>query len=220
MLGTVDGRSKAWDCGTGNGQVAIELAKSFSFVAATDISREQLKHAGLRGNVGYAIARAEEVPFTDSVFDLIAVAQALHWFDFDKFFREVHRTLRPDGVLAVFGYERCAIDPSTDRILDRLHDEIVGPYWDDERRHVETRYEHIPFPYKEIPPPAFSISYDWTLDQLLGYISTWSAVQHYIDRNASSPTDHIIDDLRQNWRSDEVKRVIFPVFIKLGRRNL
>jgi SAM-dependent methyltransferase len=216
LLGTVEETSMAWDCGTGNGQVAVELAKSFSFVSATDISRDQLKHAGIRDNIAYSLARAEDAPFPDGVFDLITVAQALHWFAFDKFFHEANRTLKPHGVLAVFGYERCTIDPSIDRVLDHLHDEIVGPYWDDERRHVETRYEHIPFPYKELTTPSFAISYDWTLDQLLGYIGTWSAVQHFIDRNASSPVDRIIGDLRRNWSGDEVKKITFPVFLRAG----
>ena len=35
----------AWDCGTGNGQVALELSKYFKEVHATDISEKQIQNA-------------------------------------------------------------------------------------------------------------------------------------------------------------------------------
>jgi SAM-dependent methyltransferase len=216
LLGSVEGRATAWDCGTGNGQVAVELAKHFALVVATDISVQQLRHAAARKNISYSISPAERPPFADAAFDLITVAQALHWFSFDDFFREADRTLKPRGVLTAFGYERPMIDAAVDPILNRLHDDIVGPYWDDERLHVETRYAHIPFPYTNLQPPSFSISYVWTLDHFLGYLDTWSAVRHYIDRNASSPVDLIIADLRRNWERQEVKKVTFPVFVRAG----
>ena len=37
-------RGRAWDCGTGNGQVAIDLSRHFKEVFATDISVNQIKN--------------------------------------------------------------------------------------------------------------------------------------------------------------------------------
>lgn len=79
----------AWDCGTGNGQLAIELAKEFRKVKATDISEEQLQHAFTADNVEYSVQAAESTCFEDNSFDLITVAQAVHWFEIDKFNEEL-----------------------------------------------------------------------------------------------------------------------------------
>ena len=38
LLPQVPGRRRAWDCATGNGQVAAVLARHFEHVAATDLS--------------------------------------------------------------------------------------------------------------------------------------------------------------------------------------
>ncbi len=55
--------TNAWDCGTGNGQVAIELAKAFKHVYATDISQSQLSNAVNAANITYALQPAEATNF-------------------------------------------------------------------------------------------------------------------------------------------------------------
>ena len=50
---------RAWDCGTGNGQVARELARFFKEVYATDIRRQQLQNAIERPNIFYSCQAAE-----------------------------------------------------------------------------------------------------------------------------------------------------------------
>lgn len=42
---------------------------------------------------------AEKIPFINEAFDVVTVAQAFHWFDAPKALREIHRVLRPDGLL-------------------------------------------------------------------------------------------------------------------------
>src|ERR1044071_4024914 len=75
----------AWDCGTGNGQVAEKLADRFAKVYATDISAKQLQQAAQKNNIVYSLERAEKTGFADDSFDLITIAQAIHWFDLDLF---------------------------------------------------------------------------------------------------------------------------------------
>ena len=77
------------DCGTGNGQAASVLAEYFKEVHATDISEKQIKNAIQKPNLHYHVCRAEETPFADNQFDLIVSATAVHWFDFNEFFKEI-----------------------------------------------------------------------------------------------------------------------------------
>lgn len=87
-------KNTAWDCGTGNGQVAIELAKTFIKVYATDISHSQLENAIKADNIEYSVQAAESSLFENNHFDLIIVAQAIHWFNFEEFYQEVKRTAK------------------------------------------------------------------------------------------------------------------------------
>lgn len=47
---------------------------------------------------------ANDLPHEHSSLTLIISAQAAHWFDLPYFFKEVQRTLKSNGVLALFGY--------------------------------------------------------------------------------------------------------------------
>src|SRR6266498_4916115 len=82
------GNSLAWDCGTGNGQAAIGLAKYFDKVYATDASAEQILRAYPYAKVDYSVEPAEHVSLGASSTDLVTVAVAIHWFNFDEFYRE------------------------------------------------------------------------------------------------------------------------------------
>ena len=206
----------AWDCATGNGQVAKYLSGHFEEVYATDISQQQLDHAAKEKNISYSKAPAESTSFHDNQFDLITVAQALHWFDRDKFYREAQRVGKPGSLLAVWGYAMLDIEPDIDKLILEFYNGTVGPYWDDARRLVEQEYRSISFPFEEIQSPRFSITVQWTLDQLSGYFSSWSSTQKYIKETGADPVPGFIETLRQHWDTP-VKVVSFPVFVKLGR---
>src|SRR5262245_2764083 len=90
------GHSLSWDCGTGNGQAAIGLAKHFHRVHATDASAEQISRAYPHDKVDYGVEPAEHVLLNNSSTDLVTVAVAIHWFKFDEFYREVKRVLKPN----------------------------------------------------------------------------------------------------------------------------
>src|SRR5690349_13259240 len=103
---------RAWDCATGNGQIAVKLAERFGVVEATDISDNQLKNAQPNSRVKYSNQPAETPDFNDGAFDLIVVGQAAHWFDFDRFYEQVRRVLKPDGFLALVGYNLLKVEPA------------------------------------------------------------------------------------------------------------
>lgn len=207
----------AWDCATGTGQVARELAKDFITVEATDMSAEQLKHAYPADNIKYSVQKAEHTTFADDSFDLITVAQAVHWFDFHQFNDEVKRVGRSNSVIALIGYELNNITPEIDTIVRAFYTDVVGSYWDPERRHVQDRYQNIPFPYRELEIPEITNIKLWQLENLIGYLNTWSAVQHYEKKNGNNPVRQIEDDLRKAWGNVETRRVNFPIIFKVGR---
>lgn len=216
IVSFVKKKGTALDVATGNGQVALKLAPFFNLVCATDISLEQIAKAPTAMNVVYKQEPAEQSDFQDHRFDLITVAQAIHWFAFDAFYNEVYRTLKSDGIFAVLGYGLFSTNPDSDAILMDYYHNIVGPYWDTERKYIDERYETIPFPFDEIQPQKFSNHFVWTFDQLIGYLDTWSATQHYKNKNGKDPVDLIREDLRISWENNS-KKVTFPLLLRIGK---
>jgi ubiquinone/menaquinone biosynthesis C-methylase UbiE len=216
LLSIIENKQAAWDCGTGNGQVAQELAKYFNTVFATDISETQVQHAVKLSNIFYSVEAAEKTSFPSKTFDLITVAQAIHWFDFEPFYKEVERTMKPGGKLAVIGYGLFKSDEKTDLVINRFYHEIIGSYWDKERKYVDENYQTIPFPFKEIKSPDLQNIFEWTFEQMIGYLETWSAVQHYIKANHHNPIDLVSNDLRLAWADDNIKKIRFPIFLRIG----
>jgi SAM-dependent methyltransferase len=209
-------KDRAWDCATGNGQVATKLSPHFRDVLATDISQQQLEHATPAKNIHYTVCAAEKTTFPDDHFDLVTVAQALHWFDRERFYNEVVRVGKHNSILAVWGYGQLNINPEIDKLMLDFYNNIVGPYWDDARRLVEQHYQTIAFPFGEIPAPAFSINLQWTIDQLSGYLQSWSATQKYIKENGHDPVPAFIQSLEKYWKNS-VLDVSFPIFMRVGR---
>ena len=207
----------AWDCGTGNGQVAVQLAEYFDEVFATDISEKQVREAPAHPRIRYALEPGEQCSAPDDAFDLIVVAQAIHWFDFDRFYAEVRRVSKPGGVLAVVGYGLFQTDSSAlNEVIRQFYTEIVGPYWDPERRYLDEAYRTIPFPFEEIRTPEFSMQYRWSLDDLLGYLGTWSAVQHFERQKGVDPVGLVEAELRRVKEDNEEINVRFPLLLRVG----
>lgn len=208
----------AWDCGTGNGQVAMELSKYFQRVYATDISEEQIQNAFWDDKISYNVEAVESCTSSDRSFDLIVAAQSIHWFNFDQFYTQVRRTLRPKGLIAIIGYDLIQIDEPMNSIISDLYLNILGPYWDQERKYLDEKYQTIPFPFNEIESPSFTIELEWSLEQLIGYLQSWSAVQHYITEKKVNPIQEIQQKLAKAWGKDKKKKIEFPVFLRLGKR--
>jgi ubiquinone/menaquinone biosynthesis C-methylase UbiE len=215
------GHSKVWDCACGNGQATVDLAARFKKVFATDASQEQIAAATPHPAIEYRVAPAEQSGLPDDSVALVTVAQALHWFDFDRFYAEAKRVLRVNGVLAVWAYGINTVEgESVDRLVRQYYSTIVGPYWPPERTLVEDGYRTIPFPFDEITPPAFRMEASWTLDQLLGYFSTWSATSRYIKANGHNPLEPLGAELERAWGDPGSSRsVVWPLTLRVGRQR-
>ena len=216
IVSLVPHKDTALDVATGNGQVAAALASYFKEVYGTDISAKQLQNAKPAPNLIYKEGSAEDTGFANEQFDLVTVAQAIHWFNFDAFYTEVRRILKPDGLLAVMGYGLFSTNPETDAIINHFYKDVIGPYWDAERRYVDDNYATIPFSFTEIETQKFTNHFTWTFDQLTGYLETWSAVQHYIKQNGANPIDSIRADLQASWEKND-KQVTFPLLLRIGK---
>ena len=218
LAGLCPARDLAWDCGTGNGQAAHGLVPHFARVVATDASADQIANAVPHERITYHVAPAAQSPLETHTADLVTVAQAIHWFDHDRFYAEVRRVLKPGGVVAAWTYALLQITPAIDRAVMRLYEYIVDPYWPPERRLVEAAYRTIPFPFEELQPPAFAIALTWSLGDLLGYLGTWSAVGRFINAHGTNPVDRIAEELTRAWGDPaERKSTHWQLHLRVGR---
>jgi hypothetical protein len=218
IVSLVPRRRVAWDCATGNGQAARDLGRYFDRVIATDGSPDQIAQAIPRTNVDYRVASAESSGLAARSVDLVTVAQALHWFAHYGFFSEVRRVAVPGGVVAAWSYASCHAGPDVEAILREFEEGTVGPYWNPERKWVVERYQTIPFPFVEIPAPAFELRAKWTLRQLGAYLQSWSAVAKFQRERGTDPVAPLLERLAGHWGPPEQPRdVTWPLNIRVGR---
>ena len=209
----------AWDCATGNGQAAASLSRYFTFVIATDLNHAQLDVAIKKDNISYHAWPAEKTKIPSASIDLITIAQALHYFDFTHFYQEAKRVLKPDGVIAAWCYSLGSISPDLDKIIKKVYSDILGnTYWPKERRYVDEQYHTIPFPFTRLVSPQFYTEKAITLDELLGYLSTWTAVKEYERRNNANPLDLVKEEFKTAWGPPETKHIMrWPIHLLVGK---
>ena len=212
-------REAVWDCGCGSGQASVALAQHFTAVHATDVSPEQIAAANPDERVTYKVAPAERSGLASRSVDLVTVAQALHWFEVTAFYTEAARVARPGALLVVWPYPRPAfVDAALDRRFGDFYDGIVGPYWPPERSHVEAGYRTLSFPFEEIATPAFGLDLEWTLEQVVGYVSSWSATARYRQALGTDPVPLLRESLGAIWPAEGARaEVRMPLTLLAGK---
>lgn len=207
------GRKLAWDAGTGNGQAARLLAQHFERVYGTDASAEQIAQAEPHPRIDFVAEPAEDCSLSNAICDLVLVAQALHWFDLDRFYGEVLRVLRPGGLLAAVGYGWFYVDPVVDEIVGRTLLKPLEPLWAAGNRLLIDGYRTIPFPGQEVWLTPCAIHLGWTREQLEAYVSSWSAVQ----RCEPAVVSAAFEELVRVWPGDQPRHVVMPVVTRAAR---
>jgi SAM-dependent methyltransferase len=208
----------AWDCGCGTGQATLDLAERFERVIGTDPSAAQIAEAPAHPRIEWRVAPGENSGIASATCDLVGIAQALHWLDIPAFFREAARVARPGGLIAAWSYGDVRLDaPDADALVRHYARTTVGSYWPPQRRIVDEGYRSVVMPFDEIDVPAFEMEERWTLDQLLGYIRTWSATNRYRDAHKQDPTEPLGEQLRELWGdAAEARRVWWPLAVRAG----
>lgn len=217
LASVAPGTALAVDAGCGNGQLTVLLAAYFDQVQGVDPSADQIAHAAGHPHVAYACAPAEKLPVADGAAQLITAAQAAHWFDLPRFYAEARRIAAPGAVLALISYGVPQLDPALEARFSRFYCEEIGPYWPAERKLVDTGYTDLPFPFKEQAAPALDMRKTWTLEALLGYLSTWSAVRRVREAAREDILHAFVADLTAMWGDPAQSREIrWPINMRLG----
>lgn len=211
---------QALDIACGNGQASRPLLKHFNQVLACDASLLQLQAGSEQPGLQLFVAEAQTQPLQNHCLDLIVVAQALHWFATPAFFAEVRRLLKPGGVFCAWCYGLMRLDSALDELIDTFYHSTLSDYWLPGRASVDAEYRDIDNPFNTLVPPASAIEANWTLEQLLGYLRTWSAVQRYERQHGIDPLLQLEPGLRQLWGDAKRTRFVhWPLHFLAGTPN-
>ena len=207
----------AWDVATGNGQSAIALTDFFDKVIATDASLQQIENAQQHPKIEYKVESAETSSLPDNAVDLVTVAVGVHWFDFEKFYKEVKRVLKPEGIIAVWMYYFPFIDGRTEKIVQQMRLDILKDYWPERYIHILTKYEMLPFPFPRLESPKFTFTTKWQMQDLVNFFHSWSGTQKYIEIKNTDPVELVMDDLQEAWGDPQkVKEIKWDLYLKTG----
>jgi len=171
--------------------------------------------ADVHSGIEFRVARAEDSGLPSSTVDLITVAQALHWFDIDAFFAEAGRILKPCGVLAFWCYHNYTVNPACDEVIGAIFDSVDN-YWPAESEIVDSCYRDVTMPFTEMPVDDLSMTTQWTVDEALDYMRTWSASQRFMAENGTDPVAAHAAELRQQWGGGK-RGVNWPLILRVGR---
>ncbi|MGH7481570.1 MAG: methyltransferase domain-containing protein [Longimicrobiales bacterium] len=212
-------RRLAWEAGCGSGQLSVSLADRFDRVIATDASAAQLAHAPRPARVAYQCAMAEHSPIRSGVVDLSIAAQAAHWFDLPAYWTEVRRVGRADAVVALVSYGLVATgDAALDAALRDFHERALAGHWAPQRRHVDSGYRTLEFPFAEIATPALELRERWPLARLLGYVETWSGVRALERAEGRASIDAFRAEITEAWGAPGSLRTLrWPLTVRAGR---
>ena len=213
-------RHLAWDCGTGNGQAAIGLAAFYDHIIATDPSEQQISNCIPNDKITYRVEKAENNSIESESVDLLTIANALHWFDHDVFYKEANRVLKPGGIIAAWTYGVPKVNTEVDKIVMAYHDNTLNDFWYAESRLVDNEYRGIPFPFQQLETPGFITERNMNLDEFIGYLNTWSATQRFIDTHHFNPTDNLKNVLAGVWKDNAEKKLTWKLVLKVGRRDI
>ncbi|XP_077303449.1 putative methyltransferase DDB_G0268948 [Lithobates pipiens] len=181
----------AVDVGCGTGQNTRILSQYVNKVLGIDISEAQIeeaKKATVSPNVTYSACPAEEMPVGDASVDLLTASTSAHWFNIEKFLKEVDRVLKPGGSLAIFTYfpnieihyKDCS-EQMTEVFSEVMN--ILASYHHEKIINMKTAYnemyEAIPYPDKRrIENVGTQIRVP--LSSVIGFFPSLSAFQIYL----------------------------------------
>ena len=211
---------RCWDCATGTGQAAESLVEIFEQVEATDVVAEPIAQSAPHSRISFSVQPAEQTNFAAHSFDLITVAQALHLFDYERFWPEVDRVLKPGGVFAAWGYSWPHISEAIDSVIQETLRSVIESYWAPQNKILWDGYLNTAFPLTPIPAPAFQLTPQWSLYQLLAYFGTWSATRRCMEAQGEAFFEEFATALESVWGNPHTVRSVNMEFhVLVGRKH-
>lgn len=218
LAGLAADRALAWDCGTGNGQAAVELARRFDQVIATDASSEQIKNAFQAKGVDYRAEPAEATSISPASVDLVTAGTAAHWFEFDAFYAEVRRVSKPKGIIALWTYHLPSIAPAIDAWLEHYFRSTLNGYWPERISYLDQRYRTLPFPFEEFTPKPFSMHTRWDFECFVGFLASWSGTMNYCEQNGEDSFGRETDAMKLLWGNPRSQKIVtWNLHFRIGR---
>jgi len=216
-------RELAIDVGAGTGQASVPLTKYFNKVIAYDPSPGQLEQSVKANNLEYIQSIAEKIPLPDKCVDLLVSAQAVHWFNFDQFFNETKRLLRPGGLLALWCYSLCSVtnNEEADHILKEYY-KIVRPYFEEGRKYIDNHYIDIVPPYPNVERISLSMPKEVTRESFVGYLETFSGLNNWRKKYPNSTDDphtKAATMLCSIFKEGEIVKLSFPVSMIFSQQS-
>ena len=125
---------------------------------------------------------------------------------------------KPGGILAVWTYSFPIIEPEIDRWLEHFYWETLAGFWPERIHYLEERYETLPFPFEEIQPPNFEMGSTWGVDNLIGFLGSWSAVRKLVEAQGKAAFEEQVKALEGVWGENSNKRKIrWPLHFRIGK---
>ncbi len=208
-----------WDCACGTGQVAKSLVNYFDDVKASDINFNQIENSYRHNSIEYSVQDSESTSYISETFDLVCVAQALHWFSSEKYFNEVNRVLKSNGIFVCIGYSFFKISPEIDEVINRLLFEPIRPFWSKQNKLLWDNYSEVDFPFDNISVPEIEMSCYWTITELINYIKTWSAYKIFCQENSRAIITELSDELSSLWNANEPRKILMDFTFYCGRKR-
>jgi SAM-dependent methyltransferase len=196
--------------GPPHGHASVHDAASVQFSAGRDDATS--------ARVTVAVEPGERTALPDASVELIAVAQALHWFDRRAFFAECARVLVPGGVLAAWGYGDFLVPDGMEAPVAAFR-ATIDAHWPPERVLVDGEYGDFDWPFPALAAPRLALEAHWTWPHFQRYLASMSAVARCTAATGQDPVALHAPALTRAWGDPAQGRTIgWPLFLHLRRK--
>ena len=223
-LGRSDNGQVLVDIGCGPGVATYQMYRylpQISKLVGLDISDTMVQQANNLINdcnrkLSFQVSSYDNIDhlFGEETVDMVTCVQCSHWFDFTTLLQKSYDILKPNGVLAIWGYDNAIIleFPELDSLINyfQVGEQALGPYWDQPGRNIlrsllsEQKIDSKLFNNIEehtlyantlrdcsTPDTPLVMILSWTFRQYVQYLKTFSG---YFSWKRSHPDDSDIID--------------------------
>ncbi|XP_070561251.1 putative methyltransferase DDB_G0268948 [Ptychodera flava] len=230
------------DVGCGSGQSTAVLSDYSERVLGVDISPDQIKQAKastMPSNVEFSVGSCEAIPVDALSVDLITVGTAVHWFDLDKFYKEVDRVLKPGGALAIYTYNdtQAEIEGDAEKsdeittMLRKLENEtmsVTRPKWEYLFNDPQNTFSLLELPYRDSRRYVkLALKDRRTVTGLVGLIKSTSDSKEFLrthpngDEAFTDLQNKIMAVLKTDKSADETQiTCVLPLFLVMSRKPI